>query len=152
MKGILMAAAGLLVIGSAQAAELYRWVNESGVVQYSSEKKHPDAEKVKVGIPAASGVEDASLPFETRQAKKNFPVTLYVSESCVDLCNIARDYLKKRRVPFSEVKLSTEEELANFKKKFGTDIVPSATIGRKWFKGFQEQDWGNELTADGYPK
>lgn len=143
----------LLAINAAQAIELYHWVDKDGVVHYS-EHPHPDAEKIKIGTPAgaASDVEDASLPYATRVAHKNFPITLYVSESCVDLCKQARDFLKNRGVPFAEVVLSTEEDMASFRQKSGTDIVPTISVGRSWLKGFQSQDWGNELDADGYPK
>ncbi len=151
MKRICLAMGALLALNTAQAVELYRWVDKDGVMHYS-EHPNPEAEKVQLGIPAASGVEDATLPFETRQAHQRFPVTMYVDDACADSCKQAREFLKKRRVPFSEVVMKTEEDLAAFKQKSGTDTVPTISIGRTWLKGFQSQDWNNELDAAGYPK
>jgi glutaredoxin len=146
--------AGVLALNAAQAAELYRWVDKDGVVHYS-ETPHLDAEKLRIGSsPAgtASEVEDATLPFDVRLAHKNFPVTLYVFNPCDDSCNFARNFLKKRRVPFSEVTLKTKEDVDNFKQQSGTDMVPTLSVGHAWLKGFQPNDWNNELDSAGYPK
>src|SRR5512135_676815 len=74
---------GLLVtLHSAHADELYRWVDKDGKVHYGDTPVE-DAEKLKFSTPdttAASGIDDANLPYAARQARKNFPVTLYVSE------------------------------------------------------------------------
>ncbi len=146
--------AGMLALNAALAVELYRWVDKNGVVHYS-ENPIPEAEKVKIGAPVpgtASEVEDASLPYETRLAHQNFPVTLYVYDTCEDACNQARNYLKQRHVPFTEVNLKTAEDWAAFKQKSGSDVAPTISIGHTWMKGFQSQSWGNELDAAGYPK
>lgn len=154
MKRIWLVAGMLLAFNVAQAVELYRWVDKDGVVHYS-ETPHPEADKIRIGTPiagTASEVEDASLPVETRLAHRNFPVTMYVFESCVDMCNMARDFLKKRHVPYSEITLKTKEDLDGFRQKSGTDIVPTISVGRDWLKGFHPQEWGDELDAAGYPK
>ena len=152
MKMICLVAGMLLAVNAAQATEVYRWVDRDGGMHYL-DKPREGAEKVRLGgHDAASGVEDASLPYETRMAKKSFPVTLYVTDRCTDLCNQARDFLKKRRIPFSEVVLSSEQEVAAFKQKSGAEGVPTASVGRTWLKGFQADNWRNELDAAGYPK
>ena len=152
MKNIFLATGMFLVLNSAQAIDLYRWVGQDGVVHYADTPRE-GAEKVQLGsFDAASGVDDASLPYETRMAKKAFPVTLYVSEKCGDACNLAHDFLTKRHVPFTEVMIKTADNLQDFKQRSGTDIMPTISVGRAWFKGFQPDDWRNELDADGYPK
>ncbi len=146
--------AGMLALNAAQGAELYRWMDKNGVVHYS-ENPAPDAEKIRIGAPVAgtaSEVEDATLPYEARIAHQNFPVTLYVFENCDDTCNQARNFLKKRRVPFTEVTVKTADDLAAFKQKSGSDVAPTISIGRTWLKGFHAQNWGDELDAAGYPK
>ncbi len=146
--------AGMLALNAAQAVELYRWTDKNGVVHYS-ETPVPDAEKVRIGTQApgtASDVEDASLPLETRKAHQNFPVTLYVFEGCGDVCVQARDFLKKRRVPFTEVNLKTPDDWAAFKQKSGSTVAPTISIGRTWLEGYQASGWGAELDAAGYPK
>ncbi|HMC13373.1 MAG TPA: glutaredoxin family protein [Gallionellaceae bacterium] len=144
----------LLVLQAGQASELYRWVDNNGKVHYG-DTPEVDAEKLKFSIPdtdAASGVDETNLPYEVRLARKNFPVTLYVSEKCGEPCKQARDFLDKRHVPFAETELKTQEEFDDFKQKSGSDSVPVLSVGRNWLKGFQAGQWQDELDAAGYPK
>lgn len=146
--------AGLLVLacGSVLADEWYRWVDESGKVHYGDSPAPGAAgvEKIKsVSTPADS---DAGLPYETRRAKQNFPVTLYVTENCGDACQQARDFLRKRGVPFAEKTLKTDEDFIAFKKVSGSDGAPTLAVGKAWLKGFQARQWGDELDVAGYPQ
>lgn len=144
----------LLALQSAQAGELYRWVDKAGKVHYGDTPVE-DAEVLKFSTPdttAASGIDDTSLPYETRLARKHFPVTLYVSESCGDTCAQARDLLNKRKIPFDLTTVKTLEEFNDLKQKSGTDIIPVLSVGNTWLKGFQASQWQNELDAAGYPK
>ena len=145
--------AGLLVLacGSVLADEWYRWVDESGKVHYGDSPAPGAAgvEKIKsVSTPADS---DAGLPYETRRAKQNFPVTLYVAVNCGDVCQEARDLLHKRGVPFEEKSLKTQEDFDAFKQMSGSDGVPTLIVGKSWLRGFQTRKWSSELDAAGYP-
>jgi glutaredoxin len=145
----------LLVLQPAQADDLYRWVDKNGKVHYGDTPPDEDAEQLNLkafGSPAASSVDDSSLPYETRHAKQNFPVTLYVAESCTTACQQARDFLSKHHIPYSETTLKTKEEFDAFQKKSGSDSVPTISIGNTWLKGFQSKQWQDELDAAGYPK
>lgn len=153
MKKFILVVGMLLVAQAGQATDLYRWVDKNGKVHYGDSPVE-DAEKLRLSSPegAASGVDDANVPYEARMAKKNFPLTLYVSEKCGDACKQAHDFLSKRHVPFAETTLKTAEEFDAFKQKSGSDNVPVLSIGRNWLKGFQSDQWGSELDAAGYPK
>ena len=152
MKILIFVMGMLLVVQAGQATDLYRWVDRNGKVHYG-DRPEEDAEKLKLSnSDAASGVDDASLSYEARLAKKNFSVTLYVAEKCGEPCKQARDFLGKRHVPFAVTMLKTQEEFDAFKQKSGSDMVPSLSIGRNWLKGFQPDQWGGELDAAGYPK
>lgn len=154
MKTLFLVAGILFTLQAAQASELYRWVDKNGNVHYG-DMPVSDAEKLNFGLPdtePASGVDESKLPYEVRLARKNFPVTLYVSEQCGEPCKLSRDFLNKHHVPFDETMLKTEEELADFKQKSGTENVPALSIGRTWLKGFQAEQWQEELDAAGYPK
>lgn len=138
--------------GSAQAGELYRWVDKSGKVHYSDTRAPDtaDAEKKKFGSAPATG--DEELSFDTRRAKQYFPVTLYVTDNCTDPCKLSRDLLSQRGIPFTEKNLATQEEIDAFKRASGADAVPALSVGRNWLKGFQAEQWHKELDAAGYPK
>ncbi|MBI5437547.1 MAG: glutaredoxin family protein [Nitrosomonadales bacterium] len=135
----------------AQAGKLYRWVDTQGKVHYGDT---PPADTARVETKKLSDnvtpVED--LPYETRRAQQNFPVTLYVAENCTDPCDQARGLLTKRGIPFSEKKLVTREDIDAFKALSGFDSVPALSVGRIFLKGFQANQWNSELDIAGYPK
>lgn len=153
MKLLLIVAGTLTVLlGSAQAGEMYRWVDKSGKVHYG-DTREPDAaeiEKKKLGAASATG--DEELSFDTRRAKQNFPVALYVTDTCADPCKQSRDLLSQRGIPFTEKNLATQKEIDAFKQLSGADSVPVLSVGRNWLKGFEAEKWHNELDAAGYPK
>lgn len=160
MKQILIGAALVAAMGATVAGELYRWVDKQGVVHYGDYPKVEDAERVTINVPpgeqAASGASAASgvgaIPYEARLAAQHFPVTLYVFANCDDLCKQARAYLQKRKVPYAEHVIKTQEEFADLQKKAQVTGLPALTVGSTWLRGFAESAWGDELDAAGYPK
>ena len=83
---------------------------------------------------------------------QNFPVTLYTFPDCGSACQQARELLNKRGIPFTEKSLTKKEDMDAFRKDSGDSIVPSATIGKTWVKGFLADQWTKELDFAGYPK
>lgn len=155
MKMLQLFFVGLLLVGQiGQASELYRWVDKDGKVHYGDTPVE-DAEKLKISTPetdAASAVDETNIPYEARLARKNFPVTLYVTEKCGDPCKQARDFLSKRHVPFDQTMLKTQAEFDAIKEKSGSEIIPVLSIGRNWLPGFQPGQWQEELDVAAYPK
>ena len=91
------------------------------------------------------------LPYAVREAAKNFPVTLY-SGDCGEPCNVARNLLDARGVPFvfkDGGETAVQEEL---KKLSGGTGVPVLQVGRTLLKGFEAGQWNSTLDAAGYPK
>lgn len=143
---------GLMVASSlAQAGELYRWIDEKGKVHYGDERPPvvADVEEKKFSGPAEP---DTGLPYETRRAQQNFPVTLYVADNCSDVCKQARELLTRRGIPFAEKKLVTQEEIDAFKAASGGDSVPALSVGKSYIHGFNDGRWHSELDIAGYPK
>lgn len=142
---------GCLVIMSAQAGELYRWVDNSGRVYYG-DLPPADAVNVEVMKAARSDVPNEYIPYESRRAQQNFPVTLYVGNGCGETCDQARSLLNKRGVPFSEKFLRTKDEIDTFKRITGSEVVPTLMVGKTILKIFQPEQWHGELDIAGYPK
>ena len=136
---------------SAQAGKLYRWVDSNGKVHYG-DAPPADAKQVETKKLSDTATPNQDMPYETRRAQQNFPVTLYVADNCGEACNQARSLLTKRGVPFSEKLLNTQAEIDAFKKLSGSDSSPTLAVGRNFLKGFQEKRWHNELDVAGYPK
>ncbi len=145
----------LILLGmaaAAQGAEVYRWVDEKGVVNYTSYPPPVDIKIVEQKKLGGGGPQVADAPYSLKLAIKNFPVTLYIT-TCGDTCNNARAYLNKRGVPFTEKNPSQPEELETFKKLTGGGMeVPLLVVGQlKTVKGFLASEWDAALDAAGYP-
>jgi len=151
MKRIVLLIGGLLAVSlSAQAGELYRWIDDKGKVHYGDVPVPvADIEKKKF----SDAVEpDAGQPYATRRAQQNFPVTLYVADNCAEFCKQARELLTKRGIPFAEKNLATQEEIDAFKAASGSENIPALGVGKSFVNGFNSERWHNELDIAGYPK
>ncbi len=141
----------LLVLANAQASELYRSIDKEGKVHYSDSPLQ-DTEDVQALKPVKEPVPDESLPYATKVARDNFPVTLYTFPACGSSCDMARALLNKRGVPFTEKSLTKQEDIEAYRKASGDSRYPGASVGSTWLKGFQAEQWNNELDYAGYPK
>lgn len=66
------------------------------------------------------------------------PTTVYVSDSCV-WCTRVKSYLRKRRVPFSEVNVSRDPGAAqSLTARTGQTGVPQLDIGGRYVVGFDK--------------
>ena len=153
MKRILLLLACLAIMPSGvQASDLFRWVDKAGKMNYGDipPAGATDVERLKLfGEPA----QKEDIPYEIRQVLQNFPVTLYVGDGCGETCDLARNMLSKRGVPFSEKLLRTKQDVEAFKKLSGIDgVVPVLRVGKDFLQGYSELLWNRELDIAGYPK
>jgi hypothetical protein len=153
MKRIVLLLACLAVLMPVtRAGELYRWVDFAGKVYYG-DVLPPNALQVEVKKFPKDTSSNEYLPYETLRAQQNFPVILYVGDGCGGPCDLARNLLNKRGVPFSEKSLKTEKDVEAFKQLSGFDaFVPTLMVGKNFMKGFVESQWNGELDIAGYPK
>jgi hypothetical protein len=153
MQHIILLLACLAIIPSGvQAEELFRWVDKAGKVHYG-DTLPADATDVERKKLSSEPAQNEDLPYETRRAQQNFPVTLYVGAGCGETCDQARSLLSKRGIPFSEKLLRTKQDVDAFKQLSGIDgVVPVLAVGKSFLKGFLESQWNSELDIAGYPK
>lgn len=140
----------------AQAAEVYRWVDEKGVVNYTPYPPPANIKKVEQKKFTSNTVQTSETPYNVQQAAKNFPVTLYATPDCGEPCKAARAHLDKRGVPYAEKNPATPaspEEFENFKKMTGGGMeVPLLLVGQlKTLKGYLATEWDTALDQAGYP-
>ncbi len=136
----------------AQASDLFRWVDSAGKIYYGDT---PPANALDVQSIKSSGSssQNEDLPYETRIAQQNFPVTLYVGSVCDEVCNQAHSLLNRRGIPFAEKVLKTSKDIAAYRQLSGLDaFVPALQVGTTFIKGFQESQWNSELDIAGYAK
>ena len=136
----------------AHGAELYRWVDEKGVVNYTSFPPPPNINKMEQRKLNDNRIQTSDAPYSLQQAIKNFPITLYVTE-CGEPCTSARAHLAKRGIPYTEKNPQKPEEVENFKKLTGGGMqVPLLVVGRlSTIKGYQESEWDAVFDQAGYP-
>lgn len=151
---MIRAAAALIFVAafSAQAAEVYRWVDGSGRVHYTDQPPPSTVKQVRTLSGKGNLVEVAKESYEGRVAREKNPVTLYAG-NCGPLCDDARSFLNQRGIPFSQRDPGQEPEYAvEVKKLTGSLEVPVLVVGKTHQKGFEPSSWGSLLDSAGYPK
>jgi Domain of unknown function (DUF4124) len=145
-----LAAVAMLLGGAAVGAlAQYKIVGPDGKVTYTD--KPPTAADIRVnsGTPAANNA-GGGMPYETRQAMGKFPVTLYAGKGCA-LCDLTRDALRKRGVPYSEYSVNTNADILALQTRFNGTVLPVVVIGAQTLKASQPTDLQGYLDAAGYP-
>lgn len=149
--------AAALALSLAPALAQYKVVGPDGRVTYTdrpapqvSGKAAPMATD-RVAISANTGSSNASLPLELRQVASKFPVTLYTAADCAP-CDNARQLLRGRGIPFTEKRVSTQDDGTAYERIIGARTLPGATIGPQQLRGLNAADWHAYLDAAGYPR
>ncbi|HUO43472.1 MAG TPA: glutaredoxin family protein [Burkholderiales bacterium] len=142
-----------LMAGVAGAADMYRWVDENGVVNYTPYPPPSSIKNVEQKSLGGNTIQTGGLSYGMQQAVKNFPLTLYATADCGEPCNDARSHLKKRGIPYTEKNPQTPDEAENFKKLSGGSLqVPLLVVGSlKTLRGYLASEWDDALSAAGYP-
>lgn len=137
----------------AHAAQVYEWVDEKGVKQYTQQPPPSNIKNVQQKRLTTSVVETRGPSYSMQQAMKNFPVTLYITE-CGDPCKSARAHLARRGVPFTEKNPQKAEEIERFRKLTGGGMeVPLLLVGElRTLKGYLASEWDAAFDQAGYPR
>jgi glutaredoxin len=133
--------------GQLYAQQVYKSVDKNGRVTYSEVPPLPGSGDKLTGDSATG----ASLPYALQQVVSRYPVTLYTTADCGPCIN-ARLMLTQRGVPFVERTVSSNEDIAAYKKLNSDNNFPLATIATQQLKGYEEGEWTKYLDAAGYPK
>lgn len=154
LKSLSLFAVILAAALAAQAQTAYRWTDKNGKVNYADKPPPADAQNVQQKKLGSANFVDTSGPsYSAQKAEQDYPVTLYTSVDCETECAIARDFLNRRSVSFSEKTIKTLDDSKAFKKVTGINdlAVPTLLVGARVEKGYQENAWNKLLDAAGYP-
>ena len=153
MKKLTLTMLGILLAANAAAAEMYRWVDKDGNVHYTDSPPPASARQVQEKNLGGNTAPSGDLPYATRQANKNFPVTLYVSD-CGELCTQARQHLARRGIPYTPKNpLNNNTDAEALRKLIGDPMVPVLVVGKlSPLKGFDAGSWDATLDTAGYPR
>ena len=148
MKTILACIFALLAL-PAGAAQLYKWTDEKGNIEWRDTPPPANAKKVEQRTVGGNTIETSTMPYALQQAVKNHPVTLWAFD-CGSPCTDARTHLAKRGIPYTE--RNAEKNMDAVKKLSGSMEVPLLLVGTKQLKGYLASEWDAALDAAGYPK
>lgn len=148
----LAAVAVLTLSAPAQAAKLYKWVDERGNVTYL-DRPPPEGEGGRVEEKTLRVKPGSSGDPTVGMLAARSPVVLYVTAGCSP-CDTARSHLQKRGVPFREIDVSEKnpEAQEEMRKKVGQLSVPTITVGGRVMRGYMDSLLDGELDQAGYPK
>jgi hypothetical protein len=150
-RSSVMVLMGVALALSVHAAQLYRWVDSKGNVEWRDTPPPPSAQAKKVEERRVGGnVIESSDPYALQLASKNHPVTLWSSSDCGKVCEQARAQLTKRGLPFKERNPKTDFEA--FMKVSPEKQIPVLQVGVITLKGYLESDWDSALDNAGYPR
>lgn len=149
-KSVVLTLAFAIISAPLSAAQLYRWVDDKGNVEWRDTPPPSTARKVEQRNLGVSPSQPGELPYSVQQAVKNFPVTLW-STNCGDTCDKARAHLNRRGIPYTEK--DPQSDIEGFKKVSGGGMeVPLLFVGNNQLKGYLERAWDAALDTAGYPK
>ena len=154
MKTAAFTIVALAIACAAQAqTNVYRWVDKDGKVHFSSEPPPVDAGNVTQKRMGGGFVDEAQMPFATRDAMKRNPVSLYSTNGCGDLCAQGRTVLNNRGIPYADKNPETNKADADaLRKLVGALEMPVLVVGTRTLKGFDEDAWQSALDSAGYPR
>jgi glutaredoxin len=136
------------------AAALYKVVGPDGRITYTDRPPTDTAARVttinRSGVNEAPAPQDG-LPADLRQTATRYPVTLYSAADCPP-CDIGRQMLVQRGVPFTEKVIVSNDDAAAMERVLGARTVPSLTIGSQALRGLSQDEWASYLDAAGYPR
>ena len=141
----------LALLPTAYAVKLYKWVDEDGNVTYH-DRPPPEAGYSVERKDFKLNGRTARPGSEAGRAADENPVVLYTAPKCT-ACDLARAYLDRRNVPFTDKNVSGDAEaIKELQDKSGALTVPTIMVGSKVMKGYMESLLEGELDAAGYPK
>ncbi len=134
---------------SAGAAQLYRWVDEKGNVEWRDTPPPANAKSVEQRNIRSNTIDTSNMPFSVQRAMKDHPVTLWIFD-CGKMCVDARSHLARRGIPHTERNAQANQE--ELKKATGSLEAPVLIVGSTQLKGYSESQWDGALDAAGYPR
>jgi glutaredoxin len=151
MKNLLLWLVLAIVVQQSNAGEVYRWVDNAGVVHYSDHAPSGSVKKLEQRK-LETNVIDGQGSYVLKDAATKNPVILFAGD-CGPLCINAKTLLEKRGIPYTlkdPQKSKADADALNVLT--GAMDLPVLKIGTTPIKGFEPNRWNQMLDEAGYPK
>lgn len=113
------------------SAEIYRWVDQDGVVHFDDKK--PDGNDVET-----MRLQPVQTFVSNQPANSAEKVVLLSAEWC-GTCKVAKRYLENNDIPFTEYDIDKSSIGAREYQKVGANVVPVLLFNEEKMLGFSEQ-------------
>jgi len=155
MTGVVLA---LLLMATTSRAEMYRWLDEKGVVTFK-DYPPPVSKKRKVKVYSDSDFDPAPTrqspaetvtrsnqrstapapqPTPSKNERFNGTVEMYVTDWC-GYCKKAAAYMKSRNIPFVAYDIEKDNGAKQRHKELGGRGVPLIIVGNNRMSGFSPE-------------
>jgi len=131
-------------------AQQYRWIDEKGRVHYTDTPPPPSAKSAQKKNLKGNAV-GLQPNYALSQAAKSSPVKLYSHPDCQDPCQLARDVLNKRGIPFTEISAIDAAKVEELKRVSGGARVPVLVVGGQVESTPSAEAYNQALDLAGYP-
>lgn len=152
--GLILCLVGTLMLPqSALAGKLYKWVSDEGQISYRDQPPPEDSGWHLDLVTEDSEEEGAatSAGDQIRQAASQNPIVLYSVPEC-DGCDLVRNYLNKRQLPFEEKDVEKDADLQKeLIEVAGRLQVPALRVGPEVVKGYSRSLLNDVIGKAGYP-
>ena len=127
-------------------AEIYKWVDESGVIHYSETKPENRVAK-EIVIKSYQSVsiineaessdqsKDENKKYQFKPLIKNKKVVIYTTQVC-GYCKQAKKYFKSKNIRYREYKIDQSSLAKRKYNKLNARGVPVIFVGKKRMNGF----------------
>jgi len=116
------------------SAEIYKWVDANGKVQFSDQKPESiEAEELSFRINTYTNV-----TFDTSIFNVGQKVVMYSTDWC-GYCKKARKYFKRNNISFTDYDIEKDKQAKKEYDKMGARGVPVILVGKKRMNGFSEK-------------
>ena len=135
----------LALLSTGSIAEIYTWIDDNGVKQFSDRPpEHNTATRVRtIEAPQISTVQTRVIPPDALPRKKKSSgketsrgrVLMYSAEWC-GVCKRAASYFRKKGIPFREKDIDASKQARREFEKLGGSGVPLILVGKRKLSGF----------------
>lgn len=154
----------LFLLAATSSADMYKWVDEHGVVTFKDTPPPKKKKRVKVKVYSDDGSasattstvnEQSSTPKTSKKSASKSPekprftgtIEMYVTDWC-PVCKSAEKYIAGKSYPYVKYDIEKDESAKRRYAELGGHGVPLILIGSKKMSGFSadllEQYLGNE--------
>lgn len=140
----------LILTGGTPAFTVYECIEQDGSVSFR-DTCVPGTERV--GFKQLRGAPKMGTVDVSEVATRN-PVVLYVAPSCIDVCELVRNQLQNRKIPFREVDVTSIGTDGLADDIVGADdsiTVPTVTVADQHITGYAKNELDTALNDVGYP-